>query len=127
MQISYLLAPQSGAHIINPHRDPNPIQPIPLIALTMSLRNYDTRSTSGYQEYQEDQDQISDATYISDVVFPTVNPLCSIYEWTHALHYLFRSTDLKTDLLQCPLILGPTNKERIRASDIPKSDGPLFV
>ena len=29
--------------------------------------------TSGYQEYQEDQDQISGATYISDVVFSLNN------------------------------------------------------
>ena len=52
---------------------------------TMALRHYDTMSlrntgstsgyywvpvgTSGYHEYQEDQDQISCATYTSDVVF----------------------------------------------------------
>ena len=30
--------------------------------------------TSGYQEYQEDQDQISGATYISDVVFGLWDP-----------------------------------------------------
>ena len=40
----------------------------------MTLCHYGTMTpgvpvdTSGYQEYQEDQDQISGATYISDVV-----------------------------------------------------------
>ena len=58
---------------------------------TMSLRNSELQyqeyqwvpvGTSGYQEYQEDQDQISGATYISDFVFQVEpdkfpNPTCS--------------------------------------------------
>ena len=39
--------------------------------------------TSEYQEYREDQDQISSGTYISDVVFGTLVPGILVPTGTH--------------------------------------------
>ena len=42
---------------------------------------------SGYQEYQEDQDQISGATYISDVVFLAVHQMLGCHNNIHVALY----------------------------------------
>ena len=55
--------------------------------------------TRGYQEYQEDQDQISDATYISDVVFQYDNYLPRLpsakWNWTLPMYREIKDPELK--------------------------------
>ena len=73
------LAPQSGAHIIAPHRQSGTIRYNQVQSGTIKYHQVlsgTIRYHQGplyqvpvYQVYLEDQDQISGATYISDVIF----------------------------------------------------------
>ena len=79
-----------------------------------------------YQVYQKDQDQISGASYISEVVFVTM-PKYFIKPYNAIFLKSLGSKDIKNDILDCQIHKYKDKNTQIHCDEVPEIPNMCYI